>query len=245
MSSQPDLPDWPSSRTERESDRVSTTPTTYVGLLAGVTVATAAAVLAFGWVARLIADHWDRHPLVVRVLAERSTTELGWTAAVVGVLVALVVVTAVRREGLTATFRPTGVLLEQEGDALLVAREQLTDLWRDGAWLVCASGDGRQLARRKADTLGWSRLARHAKQWGYQWHDQDPYRENYRRWVDGMDEVSDEAHELLRQRQEAVRKKKTDEAEVLAGRLQRRDWVVVDRGGRQLVRPVVSSSQQA
>ncbi|MFE0252415.1 hypothetical protein [Streptomyces sp. NPDC059010] len=112
---------------------------------------------------------------------------------------------------------------------------------RDGKQLVLLGPDGMEIARENCG-LPWQQLSDAFGGQGYRWSDEDPHREEFRRWVPGMPGLPEGADALLRARA-AARKKDGNSEDVreLRRELLRLRVVVRDEEKRQYWRMPLSS----
>ncbi|TDC81813.1 hypothetical protein E1193_13555 [Micromonospora sp. KC606] len=142
------------------------------------------------------------------------------------------------RERLIVTVGRTAVRLRHDGHEQEVSRGTVAGVFVDGAALVLLGVDGGELAREKSD-LSRDRLAAAFGGHGWPWRDEDPHREAFRRWVDGLPGLPAGADALLRARQRALDADRGGEVRELRAELSRLGVVVRDEGKRQYWRAAV------
>lgn|GEM_PF-720058 len=81
-----------------------------------------------------------------------------------------------------------------------VERRDVTDLFRDGRFLVLLGARGVPRARLDADTLRQAAVRGAFEAHGWPWRDADPYEDEYERWMEGRPGFTPAEHALLRRR---------------------------------------------
>jgi hypothetical protein len=159
-------------------------------------------------------------------------------ALVLGVLGGLIVAGIADSERLAVTVAADGVTLARGDVTRHVPRDRVGGVFQDGNQLVLLDPATEELARESSE-LPASRLRDAFERYGYRWYaDGDPYRDDYRRWVDGGPELPPGADVLFRARQRALDRKDRPDVAELAAELARLGVVVRDEGKRQYWRPL-------
>ncbi|MFF0595312.1 YqeB family protein [Streptomyces antibioticus] len=152
---------------------------------------------------------------------------------VVGAVVGLFFGFGALHESLTVTVDDARVGLAVRGEKREFAREEIALAARDGKQLVLLSRTGAELARENCG-LPWARLARAFTEHGYRWVDEDPHREQFRRWVPGAAGLPEGANALLHARARALKAKDdASDARELRTELGRLGVIVRDEKDRQ------------
>ncbi|SCL28734.1 hypothetical protein GA0070616_3751 [Micromonospora nigra] len=172
-----------------------------------------------------------------RLLAEAPEPQSTIGATVVGVLVGLLVALVGTRDRLVVTVGPAGVDLRRQGLRWHVDRGRLRAVFRDGPDLVLVGDGGRELFREPSD-LSTRRLRAAFQAHDHPWAEQDPHRDEFRRWVEQLPGLPPGADALLRARQRAVERDRHGEARELRDELGRLGVVVRDARRRQYWRLV-------
>ncbi|MFG2082797.1 hypothetical protein ACGFI5_20745 [Micromonospora tulbaghiae] len=197
------------------------------GLAAGLTALS-------GWIAGLA---WFPFQGLFELLA-RWPDELSYPIGTgVGVLGGLLLAVVAGRERLTVTVGHRSVRLHRDGRGRDLARADVAGVFVDGKALVLLDTAGGELAREKSD-LDAERLRAAFTRQGWPWTGQDPHRNAYRRWVEGLPDLPPGADALLRARQRALDGGHDSETRELHGELARLGVVVRDEGKRQYWRLV-------
>lgn len=191
-----------------------------------------------GWLAPLLADwlvtlRWA--PLKGPAELLSSLPEPGRTLGAVGVgaLVGLVVGFIGVHESLAVSVSRGRVVLTVRDASQEFGCDEVGLVVRDGKQLVLLGPDGMEIAREDCH-LKWGRLADAFAERGYRWADEDPHREEFRRWVPGVPGLPVGADALLRARAAAREKDEgAEDARELRGELLRLGVVVRDEKKRQ------------
>ncbi|WP_168800438.1 YqeB family protein [Cellulomonas telluris] len=158
--------------------------------------------------------------------------------AVVAAVLGLWVWDEWRKETLSLTVEPDGLVVRHAGHARYVPRTQVGTVHRDGDDLVVLDERGGQLVRADADVL-LRRAAAALRDAGYPWSDDgDPYAAAWTTWVAGRPGTPSGADDLLARRRAAVAAKDHAAAQELAAALAAVGVAVRDRRGEQQVRTV-------
>ncbi|MGC4894627.1 YqeB family protein [Micromonospora sp. DT31] len=171
-------------------------------------------------------------------LLDRWPDELSYAiGAGAGVLGGLLLAVVAVRDRLTVTVGHRSVRLHRDGHGRDVARTDVAGVFVDGKALVLLNTAGGELARETSDLDG-ERLGAAFTRQGWPWLAQDPHRDTYRRWVEGLPDLPPGADALLRARQRALDGGHDGEVRELHGELVRLGVVVRDEGKRQYWRLV-------
>lgn len=130
------------------------------------------------------------------------------------------------------------VTISRSGTARTFAREAVHAVFVDGDHLVLLGARTEELAREKTDHAP-ARLREAFTAKGYPWLDDDPHRDAFQRWADGMPGLDGHAQALLRARQDALKAKDAADAGELRTELARHGVVVRDVEARQYWRTVL------
>ncbi|MFI7414576.1 hypothetical protein ACIBU0_38635 [Streptomyces sp. NPDC049627] len=209
-------------------------------------IAESAWVLVFFWVgcgavvgglAPLLADWlvtlpWA--PLKGPAELVSSIPEPGRTigAVGVGVVLGLLVGFLAVHESLAVSVSADRVVLTVRDTPQEFGRAEIGLVVRDGKQLVLLRPDGMEIAREDCH-LTWQRLSDAFAEHGYRWADEDPYREEFRRWVPGVPGLPVGADALLSARAAARKDANSEDARELRGELLRLGVVVRDEKKRQ------------
>lgn len=199
-----------------------------------------------GWLVPLLADWlvtlpWA--PLKGPAELVSSFPEPGRTIGGVGVGVVLGVVVGLLavHESLAVSVSRGRVVLTVRDTPQEFERDEIDLVVRDGKQLVLLGPGGMEIAREDCH-LTWQRVSGAFAEHGYRWADEDPHREEFRRWVPGMPGLPEGADALLRARAAARGKgENAEDARELRRELLRLGVVVRDEGKRQYWRVAQAS----
>jgi hypothetical protein len=189
---------------------------------------------AAGWVADL---PWAplQGPFKLVASAPQPYATIG--ALAVGGLGGLVLAFLAVLDSTTVTFSGGGVTIRRGDASVAVGRAAIGAVFLDGEELVVLGRAGEELAREKYD-LGAKRAATAFTEQGLPWcPDGDPYREQYRRWVDDAADLPPGANAILKAREKALQKGDREDAQQLRVELGKLGVVVRDEKKRQFWRP--------
>jgi hypothetical protein len=183
-----------------------------------------------GWVADL---PWAPMQGPFRLVASIPEPWATIGSVAVGAVLGLVVAGIAAHERLVVEVFNEGVELLRGGKHKSFDRTLVSGAFLDGKKLVLLGVDTGELAREVHD-LKPEELADAFQSHGYQWLEGgDPYRDDYRRWVDGAPGLPPGANALLKVRAEALRKDDKKDAAELRDELSRLGVVVREEKKRQ------------
>ena len=188
---------------------------------------------AAGWVAGL---PWAplQGPFKLVAAAPEPAGTIG--ALTVGGAAGLVLAFLAVLDTAIVTVSPAGVTLRRGDHSTSVGRSAITAIFRDGGDLVVLGPAGEELSRERYD-LSTRRIADGFTEHGLPWRaDGDPYRDEYRRWVEDTPDLPAGANAVLRARQKALDKGEREDAEQLRAELGKLGLVIRDEKKRQFWR---------
>ncbi|ROT31842.1 hypothetical protein EF879_14835 [Micromonospora sp. HM5-17] len=187
-----------------------------------------------GWVASLRHVPWR---WFFRMIDSVDEPWAGLGALLLGALAGLLLAGIAADARLTVTVDDDRVVLVRGNTTQEFRRERVAGVFRAGKQLVLLDTEGGELARETSD-LPADRLRAAFAAHGYPWHvDGDPYRDEWRRWVEDAAGLPAGAGPLLRARQRAVEKGDRRDMAELRTELARLGVVVRDERKRQYWRP--------
>lgn len=147
------------------------------------------------------------------------------------------------QERLSLAVAPNELVLRRGTSTQRFARSEIGAVHPDGDELVLQDTEGGELTRQRCG-LDRAQLHDALAERDYPWRDQDPHRAAYREWTGDSPDLSLRCNALLAERERAVRRRSTGEADSLRRRLGELGTVVRDEGKRQFwragpVRPTV------
>ncbi|NUT28549.1 MAG: hypothetical protein HOV84_22010 [Streptomyces sp.] len=187
-------------------------------------------VLLAGWLVTLPWAPLDKPAELVSSVPEpwRTVGAVG-VGAVLGLGLGLLAV----HESLAVRVSRRRVVLTVRDASQEFGRDEVALVVRDGKQLVLLGPDGMEIARERCD-LSWQRVSDAFGGQGYRWSDEDPHREEFRRWVPGMPGLPEGADALLRARAAAREKDgNSEDVRELRRELLRLRVVVRDEKQRQ------------
>ncbi|MEV8595390.1 hypothetical protein [Streptomyces sp. NPDC052012] len=163
-----------------------------------------------------------------------SIPEPGLTlgAVTVGALLGLLVGLIAVHESLSVRIADDRVVLTTRETSQDLGHDDIASAFRDGKQLVLLAPDGMEIAREDCG-LPWPRLAEAFAAHGYRWEDEDPHRDEWRRWVPGTPGLPEGADALLKARAKARKQGDSEDARELRGELRRLGVLVRDEKQRQ------------
>jgi hypothetical protein len=194
-----------------------------------------------GWLVKFLAEWLADVPFVpfqraLEFLASMSEPQATLGALAVGSLVGLAFSCVAAWERLTVTVSDEVVSLRSRGATQKIMRASVSAVFRDEKRLVLLGTVTEELAGESSD-LKADRLRDAFLRHGYPWQEGgDPYKDDYRRWVEDIPGLPAGANALLRARGRALDKNDTDDARQLRTELADLGVVVRDEKKRQFWR---------
>lgn len=191
-----------------------------------------------GWLVTLLADWlvtlpWAPLQGPAELLTSVPEPGLSIGAVVVGALAGLLVGFIAVHESLSVSISDSQVVLTIRDTSQVFQRNEIALAFRDGKQLVLLDPNSLEVAREESG-LPWRRLADAFAEHGYSWADEDPHREEFRRWVPGTPGLPEGADAILKARARALdRKDDPEDARELRRELTKLGVVVRDDNGRQ------------
>lgn len=152
--------------------------------------------------------------------------------AVVGLIAGVVIAFISINEMLIITITDQEVQLEKDGDQQIIKLKDINRLFFDKKQLVVLGKSGYELARAKSDESG-TKVSNAFQSHGYPWASEDPFKDEYRRWVPDTPDISPAANALLKARENALHKEETEDIKDLRNELAKLGYVVREEETRQ------------
>ncbi|MGY5125437.1 YqeB family protein [Streptomyces nigrescens] len=127
-----------------------------------------------------------------------------------GTALGLIVGLIAQHEELSVVVSDERVTLTRKAKGQEFARDRVARVFLDGKQLVLLDADTGELARETCE-LNAQRVADAFSAHGYSWADQDPYKDDFRRWVSDMPGLPQGANALLKARAQLLDKKSSTE----------------------------------
>lgn len=158
--------------------------------------------------------------------------------ALVGLIAGLSIAYIAIKESLVTMITDQAVQLYKDGHNQAIGRKDIDAVFLDGKQLVIVGVSGHELAREKYEEKPED-MAYAFNQHGYPWSAEgDPYKDQFRRWVADMPDLSAAANALMKAREKALKEKNAEEIKDLRRELAKLDIIVRDEGFRQYWRNV-------
>ncbi|QVQ50644.1 hypothetical protein J4H86_17275 [Spiractinospora alimapuensis] len=186
----------------------------------------------------LVGFDWLPLPGPVELAANLPELPAAIGGAVLGIVGGVVLALMSESEYVTVTVRDDELRTVRDNRPRTVERANVDAVFVDGKDLVVVGPDAREVLRQGGDLPDRERLRAALEEHGFPWMEEDPHAEEYRRWVDGLPELSTSANALLKARAKALENDKADDAEELRSELVALDVMLRDRDGKQHFRVV-------
>lgn len=182
-----------------------------------------------GWIAALPwFPNQEKISELAAVIGLKATVALVAAGALLGALVALTAYDGI----VTVTVDEESVTVKRGDDESTFLRGAVSGAFVDAEDLVLLGLNGEELTRVRTG-LKPHRLRAGFDAHGYDWHERDPYGEEFTRWIDGTSHLSQDAHAILRARQNAIESGDTGDLRELRRELSRHGVFVREEGTRQ------------
>ena len=156
-------------------------------------------------------------------------------ALAVGALAGLVTAIIIAKtSGLTVTVSDDAVKFARRGSSRRIERAMVSAVFIDSDDLILLGRAAEELYREEALLLDYDELSEVFIRYGFPWApDGDPFRDQYRPWVEDMPDLPASANALLKVRQRALREDEQHDVTELRSELARVGIVVRDEKKRQ------------
>ncbi|MGA4951179.1 hypothetical protein NCG97_01820 [Streptomyces lydicamycinicus] len=191
-----------------------------------------------GWLVKILAEWlvtlpWAPMQGPAKLLASVPEPWLTVGLLSAGTVLGLIVGLIAQHEELSVVVSAERITFTRKKKDQEFARDRVVQAFLDGRQLVLLGDDGGELARETCD-LDAQRVADAFRAHGYAWVDEDPYKDDFRRWVPDMPGLSQEANALLKARARLLEKKSSaEDLRELREELARLGVVVRDERRRQ------------
>ncbi|MED0773615.1 DUF308 domain-containing protein [Bacillus siamensis] len=194
--------------------------------------------LVIGWFLPVIAK-W---PVTLGWLPFHGPLEIiasfhGWKAAastaVIGLIGGVWLTRAAFKESLVAVVTDSEVSLTIHNKESVFSKDSISGVFTDGKYLVLLGTEGQELFREKLEPAV-EKAADAFRGHGYVWlGTEDPFKEEYKRWVPDMPDLEPGANALLKAREKALKQDETEDAKELKAEISKLGITVRDQGSRQ------------
>lgn len=233
------------SNTTPRTDETVVRDSIWVGLLMWVGFPVAGALVGLGlksiagWLAGL---SWVPFQGVFKVAASAPEPWATIGALVIGAVAGVVLALIGAHEALQLTVSDTRAKLRRMDVPTEADRADVTSVFLDGKHLVLQGKGGEELGREKSDLQAKKVRAAFVAH-GYAWSDDgDPFKDQYRLWVEDLPDLPPGANPLLKARGKALDKDEASDLRELRSELLKLGVVVREEKKRQYVRVVTPSS---
>ncbi|MFD5393534.1 hypothetical protein ACFWJW_04800 [Streptomyces sp. NPDC127097] len=191
-----------------------------------------------GWLVKILAEWlvalpWAPMQGPAKLLASVPEPWLTIGLISAGTVLGLIVGLIAQYEELSVVVSAERITLTRKGKDQEFARDRVVQAFLDGRQLVLIGNDEGELARETCDVSA-QRVAGAFRVHGYAWADEDPYKDEFRRWVPDMPGLPQGADALLKARARLLEKKSpTEDLREMREELARLGVVVRDEGRRQ------------
>ncbi|GAO10910.1 YqeB family protein [Streptomyces lydicamycinicus] len=191
-----------------------------------------------GWLVKILAEWlvtlpWAPMQGPAKLLASVPEPWLTVGLLSAGTVLGLIVGLIAQHEELSVVVSAERITFTRKKKDQEFARDRVVQAFLDGRQLVLLGDDEGELARETCD-LDAQRVADAFRAHGYAWVDEDPYKDDFRRWVPDMPGLSQEANALLKARARLLEKKSSaEDLRELREELARLGVVVRDERRRQ------------
>lgn len=158
-------------------------------------------------------------------------------AFVVGAVAGLVLAFIGQHETLQLTVSDADVRMRRMDVPSSATRDAVASVFLDGKRLVLLGPRGEEVASEKSE-LPRDRVRSAFEAHGYPWVDEDPFKDQYRLWVEDLPDLPPGANAVLNARSKALDKDGETDVRELRGELVKLGVVVRDQKKRQYVRVV-------
>ncbi|WP_411136771.1 hypothetical protein [Streptomyces sp. C10] len=168
-----------------------------------------------GWLVKVLAQWLVTLPWAPMQGSTKLLTSVPEPWLTVGVVCAgaalgLIVGLIAQYEELSVAVSNERITLTRKAKDREFARDRVVQVFLDGKQLVLLDADKGELARETCE-LNAQRVADAFRTHGYSWADEDPYKDDFRRWVSDMPGLPQGANALLKARAQLLDKKSSTE----------------------------------
>ncbi|MDR8408957.1 hypothetical protein MTP10_09415 [Nonomuraea sp. 3-1Str] len=194
-----------------------------------------------GWLLRYVAGWaaslpWTPFEGPLRLVGSIPPTAFTIGAVALGAVAGLVLAVIADEYTVKVVVDDRQVAVAHRGSRREVPRGSIAAVFLDAKQLVLLGHDTEELVRQGGDLPRPGPLAAAFQAHGYPWREGDPHREEFRRWADGLPDLTDAAHAYFRARARALEKGDGEDAEQLRLELARLGVAVREENKRQFWR---------
>lgn len=195
-----------------------------------------------GWFIPVISNWLLKLPVVpleviIEFVASLNSFWVSIVAAIIGIIIGIFLTFTIFDETLEVTITSETIQLKL-GDMIdIFDKKNISAIYMENKQLVILAKNSQELYRETFD-LKIQTVRDAFKQYEYPWYDNDPYENQYQRWVLGHPDFPEKINALLYAREQSVRKGKKEDAKVLQKDLAKLGVVIRDEKNAQYVRLV-------
>lgn len=156
---------------------------------------------------------------------------------IIGMLAGVVLSIYAFNETLHVIVRDDEMTFTFQGKDKAIPSSKIGTIYMENKILVVLDRKGKELYRGKPEAKRF-KVADALRHHDYPWEEQDPYANQYQRWVPEHPDFPDRVNVLLKEREKALKDDDEDEAEALRKDLTANSVVIKDEKKRQYVRIV-------
>ncbi|MCC9024079.1 YqeB family protein [Bacillus nakamurai] len=161
----------------------------------------------------------------------------GWKAAIVTAIIGIIggawLTQAIFKECLVAIVSDSDVSLKIHNEESVFSRDTISGVFMDQKQLVLLGTEGQELFREKLEPAG-VKAEKAFRRHGYVWLGlEDPFKEEYKRWVPDTPDLEPGVNALLKAREKALKKDDKADVKELKEEISKLGITVCDQGIRQ------------
>lgn len=172
---------------------------------------------------------------IVEFIASFEHTKTSIIATIIGVIIAVIFAIAIIVESLKVTITPQNIMLTVKDKTETIDKKEISAIFMDKRELVILGPHSNELYREEFDVKK-AKVKEAFQYYRYPWYDEDPYIDEYERWVKDHPDFPEKINALLKARQVALEDDETDEAKQLRRDLAKLGVVIKDKKKAQYVR---------
>lgn len=194
----------------------------------------------FGWFLPVIAEWIVNFPFVpnlkiVEFILSFNHSTVSIISLIIGFIAAILLSFNIIAESLEVTISPQNITLKMKENIDTIDKRDITAIFMEKKELVILGSCSIELYREELDVK--KEKAKEAfHYYRYPWHDEDPYKDHYERWVPDHPDFSEKINALLDARAKALEEDERDDAKQLRKDLAKLGVIIKDEKNAQYVR---------
>ncbi|MCF7616682.1 hypothetical protein P9D51_18565 [Bacillus sonorensis] len=195
-----------------------------------------------GWFLPVIADWMLMIPIVpfkgpLEFVASFNSYWVSIIAAIIGIIAGLFFSQYIFNEILKVLISDQNVRLLMKEKEEMIEKKEISTVYLENKDLVILGVNGNELYREQIEAKK-PLVEKAFKHHGYQWAEEDPFKNKYQRWVADHPHFPSHINALLSARERALQENQQEEAKILRKDLSKLGVVIQDNDKRQYVRMV-------